>query len=64
MECMSVRFASRCGGRRSIRRHHCARFLKPCAIMRSNRPFAVADARESHASHTPCEHQNWRSHGA
>eukprot|EP00974_Lingulodinium_polyedra_P090218 8749171-Lingulodinium_polyedra.AAC.1 len=26
-------------------------------MMRSNRPSAAATARESHASHTPCEHQ-------
>eukprot|EP00974_Lingulodinium_polyedra_P052753 5073439-Lingulodinium_polyedra.AAC.1 len=30
--------------------------------MRSNRPSAAATARKSHASHTPCKHQHWRSH--
>eukprot|EP00974_Lingulodinium_polyedra_P114494 11085498-Lingulodinium_polyedra.AAC.1 len=32
-----ARFASRCDGRRSIRPQHCARFLKPCRMMPSNR---------------------------
>eukprot|EP00974_Lingulodinium_polyedra_P073463 7112249-Lingulodinium_polyedra.AAC.1 len=32
-------------------------------MMRSNRPFAAAAARKSHASHTPCEHQFLCSHG-
>eukprot|EP00974_Lingulodinium_polyedra_P028352 2734686-Lingulodinium_polyedra.AAC.1 len=51
-----VRFASRCGGRRSTRPHHCARFQTSCTMMRSNRPSAAASARKSHASHTPCKH--------
>eukprot|EP00974_Lingulodinium_polyedra_P088137 8546344-Lingulodinium_polyedra.AAC.1 len=59
-----ARFASRCGGRRSIRPHHCARFEKPCTTMRSNRLSAAAAARKSHASRTPRGHQNLRSHGA
>eukprot|EP00974_Lingulodinium_polyedra_P097709 9471452-Lingulodinium_polyedra.AAC.1 len=33
-------------------------------MMRSNRPSAAATPRISHASHTPCEHQKRRSHGA
>eukprot|EP00974_Lingulodinium_polyedra_P039572 3796047-Lingulodinium_polyedra.AAC.1 len=28
-------------------------------MMRSNRPSAVAAARKSHVSCTPCEHQFW-----
>eukprot|EP00974_Lingulodinium_polyedra_P128044 11204497-Lingulodinium_polyedra.AAC.1 len=32
-------------------------------MMRSNQPLATATTRKSHASHTPCEHQNWRAHG-
>eukprot|EP00974_Lingulodinium_polyedra_P111111 10745819-Lingulodinium_polyedra.AAC.1 len=31
-----MRFASRCGGSRSIPPHHCARFSKPCAMLRSS----------------------------
>eukprot|EP00974_Lingulodinium_polyedra_P052791 5076129-Lingulodinium_polyedra.AAC.1 len=31
--------------------------------MRSNRPFAVAAARGSHDSRTPCERQNRRPRG-
>eukprot|EP00974_Lingulodinium_polyedra_P101070 9792186-Lingulodinium_polyedra.AAC.1 len=33
-------------------------------MMRSNQTFAAVTGRKSHATHTPCEHQNWRSHGA
>eukprot|EP00974_Lingulodinium_polyedra_P087537 8484336-Lingulodinium_polyedra.AAC.1 len=29
-------------------------FLKPCAMMRPNRPSVAAAARKSHASRTPC----------
>eukprot|EP00974_Lingulodinium_polyedra_P009332 893766-Lingulodinium_polyedra.AAC.1 len=32
-------------------------------MMRSNRQFATATARKSHASHTPCKRQNWCLHG-
>eukprot|EP00974_Lingulodinium_polyedra_P105918 10254318-Lingulodinium_polyedra.AAC.1 len=35
MEC--VRFASRCGNKRSIRPHHCAPFKKRCAMTRTDR---------------------------
>eukprot|EP00974_Lingulodinium_polyedra_P087482 8479623-Lingulodinium_polyedra.AAC.1 len=48
MESASVRFASRCGGGRSTRLHHCATFAKRCTTTRSNRPSAAAAARESH----------------
>eukprot|EP00974_Lingulodinium_polyedra_P088731 8603135-Lingulodinium_polyedra.AAC.1 len=33
-------------------------------MVRSHRPCAATTARDSHASHTPCKHQKWRSHGA
>eukprot|EP00974_Lingulodinium_polyedra_P086584 8390745-Lingulodinium_polyedra.AAC.1 len=52
-----VNFVSRCGGRRSIRAHHCAPFVKRCTMMRSSPPFAAAAARKSHASRAPCEHR-------
>eukprot|EP00974_Lingulodinium_polyedra_P106732 10333285-Lingulodinium_polyedra.AAC.1 len=52
----NVRVASRCGGRRSIRPHHCVTVAKRYTMMRSNRPSATRTARESHASRTPCEH--------
>eukprot|EP00974_Lingulodinium_polyedra_P056333 5417666-Lingulodinium_polyedra.AAC.1 len=32
-------------------------------MMRSSRPSDTTTARKSHASHTPRERQNWRSHG-
>eukprot|EP00974_Lingulodinium_polyedra_P061194 5903097-Lingulodinium_polyedra.AAC.1 len=34
MECARVRCARRCGGRRSVRPHHCARLLKPGRVDR------------------------------
>eukprot|EP00974_Lingulodinium_polyedra_P089945 8721291-Lingulodinium_polyedra.AAC.1 len=43
-----VRFASRCGGKRTTRWHHCARFLTR-TMMRSHRPCDVATARKLHA---------------
>eukprot|EP00974_Lingulodinium_polyedra_P102850 9957366-Lingulodinium_polyedra.AAC.1 len=49
MECARVRFTSRRGGGRSIRPHHCARFLKPCAMLRSKRLSTTTAARKSHA---------------
>eukprot|EP00974_Lingulodinium_polyedra_P072666 7031730-Lingulodinium_polyedra.AAC.1 len=52
-----ARFASRCGGERSMRPHVCAAFFKRCAKMWSNRPLAAATASETHALHTPCERQ-------
>eukprot|EP00974_Lingulodinium_polyedra_P065087 6292312-Lingulodinium_polyedra.AAC.1 len=63
MESARERFASRRGGRWSIRPHHCARFSKPCTMMQSSRPYAVTAAHKSHASRTPCDQQFWRSHG-
>eukprot|EP00974_Lingulodinium_polyedra_P041003 3940320-Lingulodinium_polyedra.AAC.1 len=60
MERARVRFASRCGGRRSIQPHHCARVLKSCAMVRSSRPSAAKVARKSHAA----LHAGARSHGA
>eukprot|EP00974_Lingulodinium_polyedra_P022730 2195689-Lingulodinium_polyedra.AAC.1 len=48
-ECVRVLFARRCGGRPSIRPHHCARFPKPCIIVWSSRPSAATAARKSHA---------------
>eukprot|EP00974_Lingulodinium_polyedra_P029002 2795688-Lingulodinium_polyedra.AAC.1 len=41
-------------GRRSMRARRSARFLKPCAMTRLNRPFAGAAVRETHAR-VPCE---------
>eukprot|EP00974_Lingulodinium_polyedra_P089271 8656454-Lingulodinium_polyedra.AAC.1 len=32
-------------------------------MMRSNRPSAAAAVCRQHTSRTPCEHQNWCSHG-
>eukprot|EP00974_Lingulodinium_polyedra_P111115 10746388-Lingulodinium_polyedra.AAC.1 len=32
-------------------------------MMRSNRPRAATTALKSHAPHTECKHQTWRSHG-
>eukprot|EP00974_Lingulodinium_polyedra_P083192 8055422-Lingulodinium_polyedra.AAC.1 len=52
-----VRFARRCDRGLSSRPHHCARFGKSCAMLRSNRPCVAAAPRESHASHAPCESQ-------
>eukprot|EP00974_Lingulodinium_polyedra_P069846 6758393-Lingulodinium_polyedra.AAC.1 len=49
MERARVRLASRCGGRPSIRPHHCARFRKPCTMMRSSRPFITTTTHKSHA---------------
>eukprot|EP00974_Lingulodinium_polyedra_P085629 8292068-Lingulodinium_polyedra.AAC.1 len=46
-----ARLASRCGGRRSIRPRHCARFQKPCTMMRLKRPSVVAAARRLRAFH-------------
>eukprot|EP00974_Lingulodinium_polyedra_P068582 6642057-Lingulodinium_polyedra.AAC.1 len=60
MQRARVRFSSRCGGRPSTRPHHCARFQKPCDMIRSNRPSAVATARTSHAHRL---HANTDSHG-
>eukprot|EP00974_Lingulodinium_polyedra_P032248 3106211-Lingulodinium_polyedra.AAC.1 len=53
MECASVRFASRCGGRRLIRPDLCAALAACCAAMRLDRPSAAAAACKSHvcASH-------------
>eukprot|EP00974_Lingulodinium_polyedra_P029219 2815721-Lingulodinium_polyedra.AAC.1 len=45
--------------RTAIATDHCVTFCKRCTMMLSNRPFAAATARESHASHTRCEHRNW-----
>eukprot|EP00974_Lingulodinium_polyedra_P055027 5292553-Lingulodinium_polyedra.AAC.1 len=45
MECVRVRFASHCGGRRSFRPHYCARFQTPCTMMRSNRPSVATAVR-------------------
>eukprot|EP00974_Lingulodinium_polyedra_P083170 8053483-Lingulodinium_polyedra.AAC.1 len=65
MECARTRFASRCGGKRSIQPHLCVAFFKRCTKMRSNRLSAATAARKPHAARTPCEHQKmvfaWRA---
>eukprot|EP00974_Lingulodinium_polyedra_P007316 696068-Lingulodinium_polyedra.AAC.1 len=61
MECAGERFASRCGHGRPIRAHHCSRFLKPCSIMRPNRPSVAAAARKPRARRMALRGMNWRS---
>eukprot|EP00974_Lingulodinium_polyedra_P042997 4128182-Lingulodinium_polyedra.AAC.1 len=63
MERANVRLANRCGGGWQSQPHHCVTFCKRCTMTRSTRPLATATARKSHATHTSCKHQNWRSHG-
>eukprot|EP00974_Lingulodinium_polyedra_P069580 6736274-Lingulodinium_polyedra.AAC.1 len=56
MECASVRFASRCGGGRSIPPHLCVAFFKRYTKMPPNRLSAAAAAHKPHAARAPCEH--------
>eukprot|EP00974_Lingulodinium_polyedra_P116072 11157806-Lingulodinium_polyedra.AAC.1 len=49
MERASARSASRRGCETSVRSHHCAEFVKRCAMTRSSRRFAATTAREPHA---------------
>eukprot|EP00974_Lingulodinium_polyedra_P112467 10880301-Lingulodinium_polyedra.AAC.1 len=46
-KCARVRFGSRCRGATSARMHYCAAFAIRCAMMPSNRRFAVAGAPQS-----------------
>eukprot|EP00974_Lingulodinium_polyedra_P103764 10043290-Lingulodinium_polyedra.AAC.1 len=45
----NARFASRCGGKTSNQLRRCATRAKTCTLTRSNRRFAAANARTSHA---------------
>eukprot|EP00974_Lingulodinium_polyedra_P016788 1628709-Lingulodinium_polyedra.AAC.1 len=61
MERASVRFASRCSNESSARPHHCASFVKRCAMTQSNRPSAATTARKSHVRAPRAQTRNWRS---
>eukprot|EP00974_Lingulodinium_polyedra_P032109 3092215-Lingulodinium_polyedra.AAC.1 len=52
-----VRFATRCGGERSIQPHCRATFCKRYTMMRARSLPAAATARILRASHTPCKRQ-------
>eukprot|EP00974_Lingulodinium_polyedra_P064213 6203088-Lingulodinium_polyedra.AAC.1 len=54
-QCASVRCASRCGNRRSIRPHHGALFQKPRTMMRSNLTARRHGGSQIARARTPCE---------